>query len=581
MTFSRTMMLAFGGLLMAAGQAVSAQDIAPTPKRSPRTPVSQQALAGNKTSSLPPSRNVEGAARIIDTEKLRIGDVEMRLFGVVPPQLSASYGPQARALLDNLTMGVAVRCTIRDRDRSGWFLATCRGANDADFALELLRRGLAVTARGSLRPTELAGPYEAAEQAAQAQKLGLWSVTLPPAVSEAKIREARARSEVASATADTTAKDPAAKSGEKPEARDGANPAASAETAAMDEKAGITLSATPLETAKASEPLPVTLQYFPTEEDRQKAETAPALERYQLLVTGLLMLVTALGVLAAWCVQKWIDRREELRSIAAALRGELMAARAVCQARLATMASDADEKSATWPRIRAMVFQAYVGRLGLLGAELSRQIASIYGQASDYAAYYNAMTSLPEGKAEPASKKQALQTLVRYIEEVLPRLAHIERQTLPFHTPKAAKSAPQKAAAPSTTAPAAALSSAAIETGKPASAEPVTEKENKNAPAANESAPAPAAESVVGDPGAASVSAATGTHVPALKSTPLWGVIRRFATQRLERARKPPVEDQIPDYTSMTDEEIEALAYGNLTEEEDRQPPAGKVSNAG
>ena len=127
------------------------------------------------------SRDVEGPATIIDGEHLRIDDVDLRLFGVVPPQLSASFGPQARAALDQLTRGQNVHCHVRDRDHDGRFLATCTTVNTrADLAIELLRRGLAVTARGSLEPTEFAAPYAAAEDAARSQKAGLWSVTVPP-----------------------------------------------------------------------------------------------------------------------------------------------------------------------------------------------------------------------------------------------------------------------------------------------------------------------------------------------------------------------------------------------------------------
>ena len=123
------------------------------------------------------------------------------------------------------------------------------------------------------------------------------------------------------------------------------------------------------------------------------------------------------------------DRRDEMKAIAAALRGELLAARAVCQARLKTWA-ESESKSAAWPRIRSTLYQAYVGRIGSLGAMLARQIASIYGQAVDYAAYYNSASS--EGlRPEGVSKRQALQTLVQHIEEVLPKLAAIEQTGVP------------------------------------------------------------------------------------------------------------------------------------------------------
>ena len=64
------------------------------------------------------------------------------------------------------------------------------------------------------------------------------------------------------------------------------------------------------------------------------------------------------------------------------------------------------------------------GRLGWLGAVLARQIASIYGQAGDYAAYFTAGGQSNEPSAL-ATKRQALTKLVQHIEQVLPKLAAI------------------------------------------------------------------------------------------------------------------------------------------------------------
>ncbi|MGB9154731.1 MAG: hypothetical protein WCD70_16785, partial [Alphaproteobacteria bacterium] len=88
--------------------AAQAQE-APAPRRMPRTPVSQEPLAPPRD-PMPASRQVEGLAAIIDGEKLRIGEIDMRLFGIVPPQLAASFGPQARAALDTLAGGQNVTC---------------------------------------------------------------------------------------------------------------------------------------------------------------------------------------------------------------------------------------------------------------------------------------------------------------------------------------------------------------------------------------------------------------------------------------------------------------------------------------
>jgi hypothetical protein len=42
----------------------------------------------------------------------------------------------------------------------------------------------------------------------------------------------------------------------------------------------------------------------------------------------------------------------------------------------------------------------------------------------------------------------------------------------------------------------------------------------------------------------------------------LWGLLRKFASEHLERA-KQTAEDYIPDYSNMTEAEMEALAYGS------------------
>ncbi len=429
----------FGGVvclacLLASGM-VHAQ-LAPTPKKAPRTPVKKEVLAGSKT-ALPASRVVEGPALVLDAERLKINDIEVRLFGVVPPQLSASFGPQARGIVDALAQG-DVTCRIRDRDRDGRLLASCRNASDADFGIELLRRGLAVTARGSLRPTELARPYIAAEEAAKAQRLGIWSVSLPKAASENEIREAvrkaeeirkeKAKEAEAAKVEEVKTAPPKAEEGAKqavlenkaaessPQAETPSSTVSLAQATAVssgEDKGKISLSPTAEEIQAILKPSPI-----------PEPEEKGFLEKYQLMIVGLLALATAFVWAAASALFRSKEKRDELRAIAAALRGEMMAARSICLARLSKMANDKDEKAASWPRIRSLVFQAYVGQLGRLGAELSRQIASVYGQASDYASYYVGA----ESKPDVASKRQSLQTLVQHIEEVVPRLAEIEQK---------------------------------------------------------------------------------------------------------------------------------------------------------
>lgn len=397
------------------GVALAAQE-APAPHRSPRTPVNRQVLSSPKPSLVPES-TVQGQATVIDAEKLRIGDIDIRLFGIVPPQLSASFGPQARAALDKLVTGQPISCIVRDRDQAGRYLATCRTANNTDIAMELLRRGFAVTARGSLASTELMLPYMSAEQSAQSQKQGLWSGVVPPApvVIPAPVAAAPAQLPVTQTVATQTA------SVMPPPAP----PVAELKKEEIKKEEPAKIAAAENKVAAVAPPLSAS-SLAPPAEEMAVAETSSQgfFARYQILFTGLIMLATAFGFMGILSSQRRQEKRDEMKAIAAAFRGELTAARGVCQSRLKAITSEAEDKAAQWPRIRTILYQAYVSRLGWLGADLAHQIASIYGQASDYASYYSTDA---EQKTDPTPKKQALQNLVNHIEEVLPRLMQIEQ----------------------------------------------------------------------------------------------------------------------------------------------------------
>ncbi|MDX2028450.1 MAG: thermonuclease family protein [Alphaproteobacteria bacterium] len=496
----------------------SAQE-APAPRKMPRTPVQRESLPGSKPAA-PSSRQIQGTAAITDGDRLRVNGFDLRLFGIVPPQLSASFGPQARAAVDTLTAGQTVTCSIRDRDRDGRFLATCRNASNADLALELLRRGLAVAARGSLGTTEYATPYLAAEQSAQIQKIGIWSMAMTaatPARDTAKISvPVAAAPPPAGAPKEDKEAAPAVEIAEKP-------PVKIAEPASA-----------------ISIPAVIAHDMAVAEQASMPGLSEPGfVERYQLLVTALVMLVTALSIMAVISVQRRLDRLAEARAIAAALRGELMAARAVCQARIRALANESSDKIA-WPRIRTTLYQAYVGRLGWLGAELARQVASIYGQSSDYAAYYEGGD---EARAQAMPKKRALQILVQHIDEVLPRLALIEQtgqassiKKMPPLRPHAAapKAAPVKIETP---------------------------------------APQPQGEIALGEL-APEAPVAVAPRAPS--PWQLWEAVQKLARgNRVERKKaetKTP-EELVADYTAMIEEEMKRFSFG-LGDDEVEPPPA-------
>lgn len=374
----------------------AAAQMMPSPRTLPHTPVSRETVVERKA----PPHDVEGQALILDGEKLRIEGVDLRLFGVVPPQLSASFGPQARAALDELIGGgQTVACHVRDRDHDGRLLATCRSANGADPALELLRRGLAVAARGSIADTELAEPYVTAEIAAQNAKLGLWSIV--PAAPAAATPQQQA-----------------------PVIIEAPKPQAAKVEAQKTDVTPIKPSDVQAKTSSAVMiPVKTVDDVVPTKPVNDNQGT---FARYQILIAGALMLATALSILLTLAVFRTKEKRDEMKALAAALRGELLAARAVCLTRIKNIVSEEDDKATNWPRIRSTLYQAYVGKIGWLGAELARQVASIYGQASDYASYYNNLNDSSAATAMP--KRQALQMLAAHIDEVLPRLAAIEQK---------------------------------------------------------------------------------------------------------------------------------------------------------
>lgn len=400
-------------IIMASWMATPclAEQYAPVPQRAPPVPVNQQAMP-DRRAALMQTRDLEGQAQIVDGDRLKIGEADVRLFGVVPPQLSASFGPQARALLDNLVTGQVTSCHVRDRDRDGRLLATCR-VGTTDMGMELLRHGLAVTARGSLTNTELAEPYLAAEQAAEIQHAGLWSVAITPPAAQ-----------LVGESSKTEASAPVVLKSEPPKNDPPKAEVLKAEASKADLPAKEPVSDKDTHDS-VTKTIPVHVGapglLYTTDLKAERDEEIGFFQHYQILVTGGLIFLTTFGTMLVLVLQRRYEKREEMKAIAAALRGELLAARAVCLTRLKTIHSDEDDRTASWPRLRSTLYQAYVGRLGWLGAQLSRQIASIYGQASDYATYYNNVE-----EATQAPKRRALQTLAGHIEEVLPRLEWIE-----------------------------------------------------------------------------------------------------------------------------------------------------------
>lgn len=528
---------------------VAEAQLAPTPQKAPRTPVKKEELFSSAI-KIPASGIVKGEAVVLSADRLKIGKLDMRLFGVVPPLLSASFGPQARHVIDTLAQS-AVTCRLRDRDKESRLLASCQNEAGLDFGTELLRRGLAVTARGSLHSTNLAMAYISAEEAAKAQHLGLWSISPP----EAAIQSS------------TPVKHPEVKPQEPPPLLQETAPAAPPTIVSLSGQAHVETQIPPLpETIEdvalslaESADAPEEVVAFPP----QQPMSVGFVEKYQFLLSSVLAFFTVLVGACAFLFSRWKEKQDNLRAVAAALRGELMSARAICLARISKMTEDKDEKATSWPRIRTLIFQAYICQIGRLGSDLARQIASIYGQASDYASYYVSADTRPE----TASKIQSLKTLVRHIEDVVPRLAEIEKRG---ERPWVPTVPTLPALIQRTQAPRTPIKPPEKRASLPEEASIAIKEEQGSLPAPEEAKePFPAKRQERHRPHKPSPKSLAKKREPLVTPsqtaiTKKFSQVKALASEqwaKIQTQTSASIEDIIPDYANLTEEEIEALSY--------------------
>lgn len=132
------------------------------------------ALAGAAAILLPPrGRGVDGHARVVDGDSLRIGEVEIRLKGVDAPEMRQTCsrgghpyrcGEAAKRAMEAKVGSRPIACRVEGRDRYGRSLARCR-LDGQDLGAWLVREGLAVGYRD----------YEPEEAAARSRRVGLWA----------------------------------------------------------------------------------------------------------------------------------------------------------------------------------------------------------------------------------------------------------------------------------------------------------------------------------------------------------------------------------------------------------------------
>lgn len=422
------------GLLLLAGPVLAAVDDMPVPKAAPRTKVAQQKLDNNPAKG---GRVLTGAVKLFEGDKLRVGDTDIRLYGIVVPQQTSQHSVEARASLVRLLSDPEVSCRVLERDRSFRLLAQCRSAKNDDIALAMLQQGWALVARSVVAGTEFSDIYLAAENKAQVQKLGLWA---PAEVKVAAGDVKNVAATVPPGAITTTAAIPPSAAPPPPIAL---APAANAALPTVEKLAEKIVAVAAPSPVVANLPVVAKNETPPNQNSAIPNQLPvasdlsgpfPLLSQDQMIAwlwfagmtPALVMILFALGQIAL----RRYEYQQERRTLAAALRGELLAARAICTTRAEALAYDTDlmtgKASALWPRLRANVYAAHIGRIGLLGADLARKVSSLYGQFSDYAQYYTPRAQAESPRSDATGVQQSLFTLIDHIEETLNNLQAVE-----------------------------------------------------------------------------------------------------------------------------------------------------------
>lgn len=119
-----------------------------------------------------------GIARVTDGDSLVLGDVSIRLHGIDAPEIGQTCtdakgkdwacGRWARDELRQIVSGKAVTCKLRDIDRFGRQIATCR-LGGQDIAALMAERGAAVAF------TRFSDDYLPQERQARHARRGIWA----------------------------------------------------------------------------------------------------------------------------------------------------------------------------------------------------------------------------------------------------------------------------------------------------------------------------------------------------------------------------------------------------------------------
>lgn len=132
------------------------------------------------------AKPLTGAATVVSTDTLKIGDTLVRLDGIDVPDPEQrcqrggtkasgrgwACGEEARSSLGKLVRGQTVSCDVGARASDGRAAGRCR-AGGADIGAALVRAGLAFSTGG------FAAPYQTEEAEAKSSRAGLWSGAEP------------------------------------------------------------------------------------------------------------------------------------------------------------------------------------------------------------------------------------------------------------------------------------------------------------------------------------------------------------------------------------------------------------------
>ncbi len=393
--------------------ANAANDIMPPPAKAPRIPVEMQPLKDAK--------EFEGTASAIDGERLNINGHEVRLYGIVTPNLSSSYGPRARQQLDKMLTG-NILCKVTDKDREGRPVAFCGTVDVPDVSYEMIRQGWAMADRKTLKGGSLSDVYTKVENEAQAANRGIFAPTPMTTV----IPLSNPGNSITMA-----APVPA----EKVDAKD-----SKADTKPVSADAVPVTIVQPIPTSQAAPVNDNAAVASPVAASNAALEQAAGgigrfFERFQIILGALVLLGAAALYCCASVLVEGMRERQRRRVCAAALSGELMAARHICRSKARQLLNykpkegEVLRQAQMWPRIRTSVYQANVVSIGLLGSELARRVASIYGQSADYAAYFQ-QANLP--RITPKAIADALNLMADHMDVVLDGLAQVETTGLSY-----------------------------------------------------------------------------------------------------------------------------------------------------